>query len=699
MKKHFPILILLLFIFITAHAQEFYICTGPPSGTPIGTGVSTLRKVQLPTCTSQLKATLSAIFNDITFHPSGKLYGILQDGALYQLDTITGQSQLVANLGTGTLRANFNALTANAQGIIYAAADNGKLMSYNPQTNLVMNLGTIQTNGAIVVSAGDLTFYRGDLYIASTRTLVKIDLNNPANSSVYMNFNVSNEIYGIVSFAECGSVSTYATTGDAAGIVYKIDWTNRVLVNVCRTNYTIYGGASLYEFKASVVSLDTTRITNYTCDINQAVVLPPRVLRNQFGCDSLVFERTDYIKPDTLINASITCDRSQVRADTVRLRNFRGCDSLVITSVRYGADSVNLSRQICRGDSVNFYNQWYKQTGNYAKTFAKATGCDSVITLKLTVFDKQTTVKDSFVCQSNQVKRDTVLLRTFIGCDSFVIRNQLIAPRINERTPINKQICKGDYVSIGPNRFYTEGSFPVVLKNVYGCDSTINLTVRFLRSDSIISISETCDKSLVKDSINFHKNQFGCDSLIYIRATLIPNLSQVNNLPREVSIVIGDSFELKPQFNFVPSVITWTPNNFVNCPNCPSIFARPSVSTILSLYATDKRGCDVRQDIRFRVDLNRRVYIPNSFSPNNDKINDVFTLYGDGNLQSITTLKIFDRWGEMVFSGSNLTPNTEGWDGQYKGQFLTPDVYVFYAQLRFKDGETVDYKGEINLIK
>jgi gliding motility-associated-like protein len=239
----------------------------------------------------------------------------------------------------------------------------------------------------------------------------------------------------------------------------------------------------------------------------------------------------------------------------------------------------------------------------------------------------------------------------------------------------------------------------VVLKNVFGCDSTINLSLRFLRSDSIIAISETCDKSRVKDSINFLKNQFGCDSLIYIRATLIPNLNQVNNLPREVSIVIGDSFELKPQFNFIPSVINWSPINLVSCPTCPKVFARPRVSTILRLYATDAKGCDVFQDIRFKVDLNRRIYFPNTFSPNNDKTNDVFTLFGDGNLEEITTLKVFNRWGEMVYSGSNLTPNLEGWDGQFKGQPLPPDVFIFHTKLKFKDGEEVSYQGEINLVR
>jgi gliding motility-associated-like protein len=68
-------------------------------------------------------------------------------------------------------------------------------------------------------------------------------------------------------------------------------------------------------------------------------------------------------------------------------------------------------------------------------------------------------------------------------------------------------------------------------------------------------------------------------------------------------------------------------------------------------------------------------------------------------LQLIVSIKIFDRWGEMVFSGNNLKPNTEGWDARFKGQILSPDVFVYWAVLRFKDGEDVLFKGDVTLVR
>jgi gliding motility-associated-like protein len=695
MKKNtfYLTLIFLLSVIVQIHAQEFLICTG----TANGTGSSTIRQVQLSDCSSQFKFNLPYIFSDITYHPSGKLYGIRSAGDLYELDTITAAIRPVANFRSN----NLNSLTSDAQGTIYAAGDAGEFYSYSPQTG-VIKLGTIKVLGVPVNAGGDLTFYGGDLYVASVTSLVKINLANPANSTKFMDFNVlPNEIYGIVSFVDCGQVTTYATTGDASGVVYKIDWINRVLQRVCRTNNIIYGGASRYEFRASTVLLDTTRLVSYTCDKTKAAVLPSRILRNQAGCDSVVFESILYARPDTVFKSTITCNRAQVRSDTARFLSLRNCDSVVVTSLKLGTDSMKVPPQrICKGDSVNFYNIWLRQTGTYYKNFTKASGCDSVISIELTVFDKKETVKDTFVCQQNEVRRDTVFLKNFVGCDSFSIRNKLIAPRLAQSyPPIDKRICKGDYVAVGTNRFFTEGLFAVVLKNVYGCDSTINVNVNFLRTDSSIVIAETCDATKLKDSVRVLRNQFGCDSSLIIRPKLIPNTNQINGLPKEVKLNIGDSVELKPQLNFTPVLIQWTPQNAFSCANCPVVFSRVRRSITARFSAKDGKNCVVQQDIKFVVDPNRRVFIPNAFSPNGDPINEIFTIYGDANLDLILTLHIYDRWGETVYSGANLRPNTEGWDGRFKGQVLTPDVFTYWAKLRFKDGENSVVKGDVTLMR
>lgn len=95
------------------------------------------------------------------------------------------------------------------------------------------------------------------------------------------------------------------------------------------------------------------------------------------------------------------------------------------------------------------------------------------------------------------------------------------------------------------------------------------------------------------------------------------------------------------------------------------------------------------------------VYIPNAFSPNNDGINDFFTLYGSPTLEKIEFLRIFDRWGNMVFENTDFDDNVEeqGWDGWFDGKPANSDVYVYYAEVRFIGGIIKTYKGDVTLLQ
>jgi gliding motility-associated-like protein len=65
------------------------------------------------------------------------------------------------------------------------------------------------------------------------------------------------------------------------------------------------------------------------------------------------------------------------------------------------------------------------------------------------------------------------------------------------------------------------------------------------------------------------------------------------------------------------------------------------------------------------------VYVPNCFTPNGNGLNEIFYAKGD-NITSFN-MKIFDRWGELIFESSDIN---DGWDGFYKGSKVQNDVYV-----------------------
>lgn len=66
------------------------------------------------------------------------------------------------------------------------------------------------------------------------------------------------------------------------------------------------------------------------------------------------------------------------------------------------------------------------------------------------------------------------------------------------------------------------------------------------------------------------------------------------------------------------------------------------------------------------------LYVPNAFTPGPDLKNDVFYAVGEG--ISEFHLKIFSRWGELIFESDDIS---EGWDGTYKGRLVQQDLYCW----------------------
>ena len=94
------------------------------------------------------------------------------------------------------------------------------------------------------------------------------------------------------------------------------------------------------------------------------------------------------------------------------------------------------------------------------------------------------------------------------------------------------------------------------------------------------------------------------------------------------------------------------------------------------------------------------LYIPNTFSPNNDGMNDVFYPRGKG-INGIKQFTVFNRWGNVVFQKSNFAVNdvSFGWDGTYKNQPVNSDVFVYQLEVICGTGELFVTKGNVTLIR
>jgi gliding motility-associated-like protein len=97
------------------------------------------------------------------------------------------------------------------------------------------------------------------------------------------------------------------------------------------------------------------------------------------------------------------------------------------------------------------------------------------------------------------------------------------------------------------------------------------------------------------------------------------------------------------------------------------------------------------------IDDELLVYVPNSFTPNSDGLNDIFRPMVRGHNESNYELMVFDRWGKQIFKSTN---HDYGWDGTYLGELVQVDVYVWVIKIhRSTDNGLEEFKGHVTPIR
>ena len=178
----------------------------------------------------------------------------------------------------------------------------------------------------------------------------------------------------------------------------------------------------------------------------------------------------------------------------------------------------------------------------------------------------------------------------------------------------------------------------------------------------------------------------------------VPNPTPFNlYLPPAAEINLGDSFRLFAVANRPIDTFFWSNRSIKTL----ETYVTPFDSETFSITAIDNLGCSQTGVTQVTVRRNNLYYAPNIFSPNSDSKNDYYQLFGGKTVETIDDLKIYSRWGEMMFESKRIFPadETEGWDGRFRGQQALPGVYVFTAEVKFIDGRKERIKGEFTLVR
>ncbi|MFZ4632663.1 MAG: hypothetical protein ACOYNO_00510 [Saprospiraceae bacterium] len=196
------------------------------------------------------------------------------------------------------------------------------------------------------------------------------------------------------------------------------------------------------------------------------------------------------------------------------------------------------------------------------------------------------------------------------------------------------------------------------------------------------------------------KDDLGCtatDEVALIAPpTAILDIQDVFLLP------LGDSVLLQPVTNLTPPNALnwlWTPAAGLSCFTCPEPIAKPGVTTQYTVTVSDPDGCSANARVLIRVDRRRQLYAPNVITPDANT-NNRFTLYGKG-VEMIENLQVFDRWGNMAFHATDLGIGDEsvGWDGTFQADPVNPGVFIWQAKVRFIDGETEVFAGDVTVVR
>ncbi|PWT98041.1 MAG: hypothetical protein C5B52_12765 [Bacteroidetes bacterium] len=170
---------------------------------------------------------------------------------------------------------------------------------------------------------------------------------------------------------------------------------------------------------------------------------------------------------------------------------------------------------------------------------------------------------------------------------------------------------------------------------------------------------------------------------------------------QDATIPVGGSIPMPVTYSSGVTNFTWSPSTGLSCTDCPNPIASPTLTTKYTINIIDSNSCAAVGSLTINVICtDKNYFVPNTFSPNGDGMNDIFYPRGNG-LTRVQDMRIYNRWGQLIFERKNFDANdpSSGWDGKIGGQIAAPDVYVYVVDFVCSNGQIVPFKGNVMLVR
>jgi gliding motility-associated-like protein len=490
-------------------------------------------------------------------------------------------------------------------------------------------------------------------------------------------------------------------------------------------------GCTGYPLRFQDTTKTNGRITNYFWDfgdgqtlnstnpdtshvyVNPGNYIVREVITTQFGCSS-----ADTVKVTVVQNPEfdITGGLSQCVPAAIQF-----------TAVNLAPDTSNLSY------SWNFYNgqapvlknpppiQLYPQPGNDSVQLivTNSSGCTDTATTNFTIYPLPPVFigNDTTICLGDSIPFNATGAASYTwlppgnstlsctNCPNPVGRPRLSTTYIVEGTSIHG--CQANdtivvtvnqpvHVSVTPSDSVCNGQAVTLQANgaaIYAwtpAGSLSNPTV----ANPMASPNITTTYTVVG-----YDNKYCFSDTQHVNVTVFdyPTI----NVGPDQTLLVGSSYQVPGTGSADIISINWLPVTGLSCTNCLSPLASPQNTTTYVVDVVNNGGCKTSDTLKITVICNNNnIFVPNTFSPNGDGVNDVFYVRGKG-LNTIPSMTIFNRWGQIVFQKKDFAPNdpTAGWDGTINGKPAPIDVYIYTIDIICDNSALVPIHGNVALIR
>ncbi|MGV3609667.1 MAG: T9SS type A sorting domain-containing protein [Fluviicola sp.] len=351
-----------------------------------------------------------------------------------------------------------------------------------------------------------------------------------------------------------GATTPYVGGALASSVYAKPMTTTTYVVTYTGSNgCTSQSSATVTVNQPSSSSVSATACDTYTWAQNSTTYTTSgaytAVVPNAAGCDSTITLNLTIKNSTSATVAHTACDTytwpinsttyTTSGTHTATIPNAAGCDSTITLNLTINnSTSATVNQTACQTYTWPINSQTYTTSGVYTATIANAAGCDSVITLNLTIGGPSASLVPVTACVSyvwpqtgltytaSGAYNDTI--PNMFGCDSVIT----LSLTINQPTSssVTATACTSYTWAENGTTYTTSGAYTHVIPNAAGCDSTITLNLTIIQpTTSSVSATACTSYTWAQNGMTYTAsgayndtipNAAGCDSIITLNLTI-----------------------------------------------------------------------------------------------------------------------------------------------------------------------------------